>query len=275
MKISEALKNARQGLGLSQKQFIADIISPAQYSRIENGSQEINLSALLKILTLNQINVFDFMDKVLSEYSLDKNDHVLLQNKLSREVSLAYYDQDITKLKQILKQLKKMYNMQDLKLRTQLVIAYLEDKNQQLDSKIKKEILNEFLKRDNWTENTITLHLLEQSMLIFDFDQISLLMNSIFKRYDNIFDQPFLTQDRVSGICINYLYICYQSQNKVQATKTISFLKQIPKIPELFIYQIFIKYYEALFSSEYDKANDAKKVLKDYGFENIVKHLPY
>lgn len=194
MKISEALKNARQGLGLSQKQFIADIISPAQYSRIENGSQEINLSALLKILTLNQINVFDFMDKVLSEYSLDKNDHVLLQNKLSREVSLAYYDQDITKLKQILKQLKKMYNMQDLKLRTQLVIAYLEDKNQQLDSKIKKEILNEFLKRDNWTENTITLHLLEQSMLIFDFDQISLLMNSIFKRYDNIFDQPFLTK---------------------------------------------------------------------------------
>ena len=247
MKISEALKNARQGLGLSLKQFIADIISPAQYSRIENGSQEINLSALLKILTLNQINVFDFMDKVLSEYSLDKNDHVLLQNKLSREVSLAYYDQDITKLKQILKQLKKMYNMQDLKLRTQL------------DSKIKKEILNEFLKRDNWTENTITLHLLEQSMLIFDFDQISLLMNSIFKRYDNIFDQPFLTQDRVSGICVNYLYICYQGQNKAQAAKTISFLKQIPKIPELFIYQIFIKYYEALFSSEYDKANDAKK----------------
>lgn len=275
MKISEALRDARQELGLSQKQFIANIISPAQYSKIENGSQEIHLSTVLKILSLNQINVSDFMDKVLPEYSLNKHNHSLQQDEISRAVTFAYYDQDVPKLKQMLKQIEKMHNMQDLKLRTQLIIAYLEDKNKQLDSKTKKEILNEFLKRDNWTESTITLHLLEQSMLIFDFDQISLLMNSIFKRYDDILDQPFLTQDRVSGICVNYLYVCYQNKDKERAIRTISFLKKIPKIPELFIYQIFIKYYEALFASKYDEVNDIKETLKKFEFENVAKHLPY
>lgn len=39
MKISEALRNYRQEIGLSQKEFIGDIISAAQYSRIEKGTQ--------------------------------------------------------------------------------------------------------------------------------------------------------------------------------------------------------------------------------------------
>lgn len=46
MKISEALRNYRQEIGLSQKEFIGDIISAAQYSRIEKGTQEINYQLL-------------------------------------------------------------------------------------------------------------------------------------------------------------------------------------------------------------------------------------
>lgn len=173
MKISEALRNYRQEIGLSQKEFIGDIISAAQYSRIEKGTQEINLSTTLLLLTSNHINVSDFIIKILPDYNND--DEGNLQTILSQQVMAAYYDNNIDKLKKLLNKINKLHDATDLKLRMNLALIYLEKKENQLDPKFKKQIINEFIKRDNWTESPTTLHLLEQSMLVFDFDQISLL----------------------------------------------------------------------------------------------------
>lgn len=200
MKISDALKKHRQELELSQKEFIKNIISPSQYSRIEKGTQEINLSTALLLLTANHINVTEFINEILSDYNNDNEN--MQQGTLSNKVMTAYYDNDVAQLKELLNKINQLHNAQDLKLRTQLAIIYLEQKEKQIDPSLKKQIINEFIKRDNWTKSTTTLHLLEQSMLIFDFDQISLLMNSIFKRYKNIQDQSFIIQDRVGGIAL-------------------------------------------------------------------------
>lgn len=272
MKISEALRNYRQEIGLSQKEFIGDIISAAQYSRIEKGTQEINLSATLLLLTSNHINVSDFIIKILPDYNND--DEGNLQTILSQQVMAAYYDNNIDELKKLLNKINKLHDATDLKLRTNLALIYLEKKENQLDPKFKKQIINEFIKRDNWTESPTTLHLLEQSMLVFDFDQISLLTNSIFKRYQDIRDQDFLTQDRVAGICINYLYICYQNKNKSAAQKAFNLLDKLPKIPELFTYQFLIKYYKYLFKSDFNQAEEIKNILATYGLTNLAQRLP-
>lgn len=273
MKISEALKKYRQELALSQKEFIQDIISPSQYSRIENGTQEINLSTALLPLTANHINVTEFIDEVLPDYNND--DENIPQDILATKVMAAYYNNDVGQLKNLLNKINKLHNVQDLKLRTNLAIIYLEQKEKQITPALKKQIINEFIKRDNWTESTTTLHLLEQSMLVFDFDQISLLMNSIFKRYENIQEQNFLIQDRVGGICINYLYVCYQNKNKTQAKKAFNLLAKLPTTPELFIYQLLIKYYKCLFASDFSKAKEVKGILSTYGLANLAKNLPY
>ena len=272
MKISEALRNYRQEIGLSQKEFIGDIISAAQYSRIEKGTQEINLSTTLLLLTSNHINVSDFIIEILPDYNND--DEGNLQTILSQQVMAAYYDNNIDELKKLLNKINKLHYATDLKLRTNLALIYLEKKENQLDPKFKKQIINEFIKRDNWTESPTTLHLLEQSMLVFDFDQISLLTNSIFKRYQDIRDQDFLTQDRVAGICINYLYICYQNKNKSAAQKAFNLLDKLPKIPELFTYQFLIKYYKYLFKSDFNQAEEIKNILATYGLTNLAQRLP-
>lgn len=93
MKISEALKKYRQELALSQKEFIQDIISPSQYSRIENGTQEINLSTALLPLTANHINVTEFIDEVLPDYNND--DENIPQDILATKVMAAYYNNDV------------------------------------------------------------------------------------------------------------------------------------------------------------------------------------
>lgn len=266
MEISEALKEVRQDLGLSQKSFIGDIISPSQYSRIEKGTQEINLSTALTLLTTNHVNVVTFMKKILPNYSNS-------QSELSYQVMKAYYDRDIKQLKYLFNQIDDS-NL-DLKLRTRLALVYLENNQDQIGLKTKKQIINEFIKRENWTKSTTTLHLLEQSMLIFDFDQISLLMNSVFRRYtDCIQKEPFVVQDRISGICVNYLYICYQNKNKNQARKALNLLKQVSKIPELIIYQLLISYYEALFMEDVQEVEAVKSILSKYGFSNLAQSLP-
>lgn len=272
MKISEALKKYREEVGLSQKAFIKDIISPAQYSRIEKGTQEVNLSTILLLLTANHINVIAFIEDVLSDYTCGNNNSL---TNLSMQVMNAYYDQDLKELKDLLQQINQFNNAVDLKLRTKLVILFLENKGEQTDPELKKQIINEFLKRDNWTENTTTLHLLEQAMLLFDFDQISLLMNSIFRRYKNIQKMSFLIQDRISGICANYLYVCYQNHNIEQAQKALDLLENVPKIPELFVYQLLIQYYKALFTKRFERAKEIKDILSTYGLEKFSQSLPY
>ena len=106
MKISEALRNYRQEIGLSQKEFIGDIISAAQYSRIEKGTQEINLSTTLLLLTSNHINVSDFIIKILPDYNND--DEGNLQTILSQQVMAAYYDNNIDELKKLLNKINKL-----------------------------------------------------------------------------------------------------------------------------------------------------------------------
>ncbi len=225
------------------------------------------------LLTSNHINVADFINDILPDYNSD--DENTPQSLLSTKVMTAYYDNNVAELKTLLKEINKLHNAQDLKLRTSLAIMHLEQKEKQIDPNLKKQIITEFIKRDNWTESTTTLHLLEQSMLIFDFDQISLLMNSIFKRYKNIQDQDFLVQDIISGICINYLYVCYQNRNKIQANKAFALLDKLPATPELFIYKLLIKYYKYLFSSNFDQAKNIKNILSTNGLASLAQNLPY
>ena len=53
MEINTALKKARQSRGLTQEQFVAGILSPAHYSKIERGLHEISAKDLMAILQKN------------------------------------------------------------------------------------------------------------------------------------------------------------------------------------------------------------------------------
>ena len=60
----------------------------------------------------------------------------------------AYYDNNIDELKKLLNKINKLHDATDLKLRTNLALIYLEKKENQLDPKFKKQIINEFIKNN-------------------------------------------------------------------------------------------------------------------------------
>lgn len=64
MKVEKVLRNYRIGLGLTQKEMAADIISPSFYSRVESGKSKITVDDLLNILKLHKINISDFFNQL-------------------------------------------------------------------------------------------------------------------------------------------------------------------------------------------------------------------
>lgn len=69
MTIGEALREERIVLGLTQKQMAGDVISVAEYSKIENSVHKIDADTLLKILNLHQIDISKFYRLIASNYA--------------------------------------------------------------------------------------------------------------------------------------------------------------------------------------------------------------
>ena len=60
--IGPLLKKKRKELNLSQENFVKDVLSVSQYSRVEQGKQDLKVGDLLKILINNNIEINSFLN---------------------------------------------------------------------------------------------------------------------------------------------------------------------------------------------------------------------
>lgn len=52
MKLGEYLREEQKKLGLTQQDFVQNIISVSQYSRVENGEQDLKVSDFVKLISI-------------------------------------------------------------------------------------------------------------------------------------------------------------------------------------------------------------------------------
>lgn len=57
MKLGEYLRKERKKLGLTQQDFVQNIISVSQYSRVENGEQDLKVSDFVKLISINNLDI--------------------------------------------------------------------------------------------------------------------------------------------------------------------------------------------------------------------------
>lgn len=69
IRIGSFLNKERTDLNLTQSAFVKNILSVSQYSRVENGEQDLKSEDLIAILIANKINIEDFFTKVLENKS--------------------------------------------------------------------------------------------------------------------------------------------------------------------------------------------------------------
>ncbi|WP_334352589.1 helix-turn-helix domain-containing protein [Companilactobacillus sp. HBUAS56257] len=124
IRIGSFLNKERTDLNLTQSAFVKNILSVSQYSRVENGEQDLKSEDLIAILIANKINIEDFFTKVLENKSTPVSE-MELKKVISEKLAQAFYDHNLSQAKKIEKQISKLTDNRLLYLKVTIIIAIL------------------------------------------------------------------------------------------------------------------------------------------------------
>ncbi|WP_288557081.1 helix-turn-helix domain-containing protein [uncultured Lactobacillus sp.] len=260
--VGAELKRIRKSLGLTQAEMTLNgkIISIGQYSKVENGIHEIGVDTLLKILTAHdEINVQTFFINLEKNYT--KVDNEFSPEILSEKLMLAFYKNDLLEAQKLKKQIDNLKENKELKLRAVITVAVLSGTILNLDEKTKEDLSKNMFINDNWTKEKDSLRLFSNSMIIIDRNILPTLMKSVLRTYSDEGRLSVEVQERISSICINYLYVCFKKHVLNNVEETIAFLKKLSESPSLMFNKILGYYFECLFNGNDSDASKIRDIL--------------
>jgi len=264
MTIGELLKENRKKLNLTQKEMAGTIVSTSFYYRVEQDNTRISAIDLLKILKVHHINISDFIDQLTIKLNNQTDEDEIIDT-----LFIAFFNNDIDTVMQLKKyiylrasQTTKLY----IKLIEALLKQYRTILNKQDEDLIRKELFNGL----NWS--IPTLKLFTNSMFIYTSDELSFLLTSILNKYQTTKNET--VQKFIASICINFLDLCYKRKNFTFWKKGISFLFSLPSTPELLMYKLLGKYYQAILEKDKTTIDHIKTTLMLSGFSNYIELLP-
>lgn len=260
--VGAELKRIRKSLGLTQAEMTLNgkIISIGQYSKVENGIHEIGVDTLLKILTAHdEINVQTFFINLEKNYT--KVDNEFSPEILSEKLMLAFYKNDLLEAQKLKKQIDNLKENKELKLRAVITVAVLSGTILNLDEKTKEDLSKNMFINDNWTKEKDSLRLFSNSMIIIDRNILPTLMKSVLRTYSDEERLSVEVQERISSICINYLYVCFKKHVLNNVEETIAFLKKLSESPSLIFNKILGYYFECLFNGNDSDASKIRDIL--------------
>ncbi|WP_270748272.1 helix-turn-helix domain-containing protein [Lactobacillus amylovorus] len=260
--VGAELKRIRKSLGLTQAEMTLNgkIISIGQYSKVENGIHEIGVDTLLKILTAHdEINVQTFFINLEKNYT--KVDNEFSPEILSEKLMLAFYKNDLLEAQKLKKQIDNLKENKELKLRAVITVAVLSGTILNLDEKTKEDLSKNMFINDNWTKEKDSLRLFSNSMIIIDRNILPTLMKSVLRTYSDEERLSVEVQERISSICINYLYVCFKKHILNNVEETIAFLRKLSESPSLMFNKILGYYFECLFNGNDSDASKIRDIL--------------
>lgn len=269
MTIGEALKEERKNLGLRQKEMAQGILSVSEYSKIENNVHSLDANTLFKLLATHQIDISDFYKKVYA------TEDIYNINYLAKDLEKAFYKSNIKRVQKIKILFDKLANVPlELKLRTRLTLAVLKQDYSSIDEKSKQAIFKNMFNQDNWVKNQNSLKLFGNSMFLWDFKDISLMIDAIFNEYEEIENYPDDIQERIAQICVNYLYNGIKYVKSKQIIRAINILHRLDVMPHLIAYKIIGLYFQYYYDGQSKKEKEIKELLIKSGCEDLVEKFP-
>lgn len=260
--VGAELKRIRKSLGLTQAEMTLNgkIISIGQYSKVENGIHEIGVDTLLKILTAHdEINVQTFFINLEKNYT--KVDNEFSPEILSEKLMLAFYKNDLLEAQKLKEQIDNLKENKELKLRAVITVAVLSGTILNLDEKTREDLSKNMFINDNWTKEKDSLRLFSNSMIIIDRNILPTLMKSVLRTYSDEERLSVEVQERISSICINYLYVCFKKHILNNVEETIAFLRKLSESPSLMFNKILGYYFECLFNGNDSDASKIRDIL--------------
>lgn len=266
--IGESLKKIRKNMNLTQSEMVlhGKIISVSQYSKIENGIHDIDANTLFEILAAHsEIDGNSLIEKIQSYYLKKYNKKIFGAEYLSYRLMIAFYNNDLNNAIEIKRKIDSIQTSKELKLRAIITIAVLNHTLDELDDKTKEEISYNAFKNDSWTENRDSLRLFSNAMSIIDPAILPDLMDSVLRTYRDINAFSIKIQERISSICINYLYVSKKNFDDINLNniyKVIAYLEKIDDVPNLMFNKILGHYFYSWFKKDYKEVQNIEKMLK-------------
>lgn len=269
MKIGDALRAERERLKLTQKEMIAGTkLSLSNYSRIENGERKIDADDLYDLLSVRQISPIPFMKRY---WGLQNDVAEMLRQKIVEN----FTSHDLAAAKKTKAKIMALEDNQNLKYRAILIVAVLEKKVCEIDKTLKQKITGTLFSDSNWLDNINNLQLFADSMLLFEFHDLAIVMHTFLTRLKDLNKYDTDQQELIAGICINYLENCYQNNSVEWANESLQVIENMPVKPIMYFYKTLGRYYLYLLTNQKDKVLQLRKIMEEVGFENYIKILPY
>lgn len=263
--IGSALKNKRKELGLSQKEMVGSILSVSYYSKVERDLFDINVNDLTKILALHGIDIVRFFQEVrINKFST--------QEILTKKLQQAFYEQNLDEINHVIVQINELEYNDHLILLAKLMKCAMQCNLNLISSKEKRKIKSEIFNTDNW--DTFSLQLFSTSMLIFDFEELTAMVNSIFNHFKMIKSSDKYVQELIASIAINYLQNCYNHNNPKNINQALREIESLPEDPLFIGYKEIALYYKAVFTKDNLSKITIRKILSASGYNNFLKLLP-
>ena len=160
-----------------------------------------------------------------------------------------------------------------MKLRAIITVAVLNNTLLEIDEDVKKDISQNAFSTSDWTKKRDSLRLFSNAMRIIDKDVAPVLMAQILKTYNDISSRDVQIQERISSICLNFLYTSFKNQTTKNVPETIKLLRHLSETPSLMFNKILGHYFESLFKGEEMEVSKIENLLRDSNCQNFLHKL--
>lgn len=269
MEIYQALRIERKRLKLTQKEFVHDIIDYSHYSKIERGLHQLSAMDLLNILDANNIDYATFFNRINAEYNTQH-----LERQLDQQLIEAFYSLDVKKSEEICLKIINLDVDSKLKLKAKVIFYIKTGKNNDLKS-YSNEISDLLFESDNWATDIALIRIYGNSMLFLQTHTLTYYMQELLEFYNE--NNEFLDlqyKKEVAKVIINYLDNSYRRNYKENVQEDLKLLKDLPEIPEYFVYKVLGNFYSCLFDHNIDKAEKIRDFLSLNGLKSVADSLP-
>lgn len=277
MTIGQALRKIRQNLDLTQKGMAANIVTRPFYAKVEAGKSRISADKLAAILFEHDVDITYFYQLLRATYtSKQKKIESDLNNKMEQAFNVGKIDEIESCYQEILSQ----SHSKILKLRAMISVAYLKNKLNQIDPKIKKDLFIEFNEGQNWMTNPELLRLFTNTMPLWEQDTLAFFINRLLNEMKSNKNISELEQERYLRVFENYLAVCYnrklskKSLQLMHVPKIIDYIMESKPTIHFLLYKIAALYLKNLFLNNKEEAQKIRNEVQKYGYQDLIKTWP-
>lgn len=278
--LSKRFKYIRQSWHITQTKMAAGLISVSAYSKFERGENDLNYDTYIKMIILNS---YQHTDLPIPKRQLELANRKVPRNYtdslsvLEDEIIDAHQHFDkvrLNKLKPIVEQENSLW----LNLCLKAAYAWIEKSNRHIRFEDIKQVKKLIFMNKNM--NSIAIHMLGESLIMFDFDEVSPWVEKLYQRYRNLLKKDYeYVKTPIDGmytyamiyLTLNYLNYCYiKKVDKKYVAEPLEFLNSLTPMIKATTYKVLGVYYRALFDNDEKTIREVQYVLKKLGYEWLI-----